>query len=110
MSKQITMILTNEFNPDPRVYKEAVYFVARGFNVTILCWDRGISDLPEYEIKDGIEVIRFKIPSVYGSGFKQFGAFFKYILACRKYLKTHHCDYLHCNDLDGTIIEQFARR
>ena len=34
------MLLTNGFDPDVRVYKEALYLVGRGFSVTVLCWDR----------------------------------------------------------------------
>lgn len=34
------MILTNGFDPDPRVYKEAKSLIKLGHKVTILCWDR----------------------------------------------------------------------
>ena len=36
----ITMLLTNAFEMDVRVYKEARYLIEKGNNVTILCWDR----------------------------------------------------------------------
>lgn len=111
MKNQITMLLTNPFDPDVRVYKEAVYLISQGWDVTILCWDRDpAKGLPEREKKDGIEVVRFPIPSVAGSGKKQLPAFFRYIRACRRYLKAHPCDYLHCNDIDGAITGYLARR
>ena len=111
MKHQITMLLTNAFDPDVRVYKEAVYLVSRGWSVTILCWDRDPGKgLPAREEKDGIEVVRFPIPSVAGSGKKQLPAFFRYIRTCRAYLKAHPCDYLHCNDLDGALTGYLARR
>lgn len=110
MSTRITMLLTNGFDPDVRVYKEAVYLISRGFAVTILCWDRDPSmGYPEQETLNGIKVLRFRIPSVAGSGKKQLPAFHAYIRACRAYLKTHPCDYLHCNDIDGAITGYFAR-
>ena len=111
MKHQITMLLTNAFDPDVRVYKEAVYLVSRGWSVTILCWDRDPGrGLPQREEKDGIEVVRFPIPSVAGSGNKQLPAFFRYIRTCRAYLKAHPCDYLHCNDIDGALTGYLARR
>ena len=39
-SNKVYMILTNGFDPDVRVYKEAKYLVEKNFEVTILCWDR----------------------------------------------------------------------
>lgn len=110
MSKQITMLLTNGFDPDPRVYKEAAYLVRQGFSVTILCWDRDPGKgYPEHETVSGIEIVRFRIPSVAGSGKKQLPAFFAYIRACRAYLKSHPCDYIDCNDLDGAIVWYLAK-
>lgn len=111
MNQRITMLLTNSFFPDPRVYKEARYLISRGFKVTILCWYREDDvTLPEKEIVDGIEIIRFHIASKIGSGFKQIPAFFKYIKACRTYLKKNPCDFLHGHDLDGAITAFIARR
>ena len=108
--KRIVMLLTNSFDPDVRVYKEAVYLISKGFNVTILCWDKDLSkNYPKEENIDGIQIIRFKIPSIAGSGIKQIPAFIKYIRTCRQYLKNLKCDYLHCNDLDGAIAGYLAR-
>jgi glycosyltransferase involved in cell wall biosynthesis len=109
--KHVTFILTNDFFPDVRVYKEAKYLVERGFNATILCWHRDVSrELPEHEILDGIELIRYKIPSVYGTGIKQLGAYWKYIKKCKYYLKSHNTDYLHCNDIDGVVAGFLANK
>ena len=109
--KKIIMILTNGFDPDVRVYKEARYLVSKGNKVTILCWDRDLSrNHPENEILDGIRIVRFKIPSVYGSGKKQIYAYLKYVNKCRDYLKHHNCDFLHCNDIDGAVCGRLARK
>ncbi len=109
--KHITFILTNGFFPDVRVYKEAKYLVEQGFFATILCWDRDVSrKLPEYEILDGIELIRYKIPSVYGTGMKQILAYLSYVRQCKKYLREHHSDYIHCNDVDGMVAGYLSNR
>lgn len=100
----IVMLLTNDFNPDVRVYKEACYLVKQGHQVIILCWDRTIeSALPIEEMKDGIRIIRFRVPSVAGTGYHQTGAYLKYVRACRNYLAGHPADYVHCHDLDGVM-------
>lgn len=108
---QIIMILTNGFDPDVRVYKESKYLIDKGFEVTILCWDRELSkNYCETEFVDGIKIVRFKIESVYGTGKKQIPAFFKYIKCCRRYIRNNPCDFLHCNDLDGAVTGYLARR
>lgn len=110
MMKHVVMLLTNGFIPDVRVYKEAIYLVHRGFEVTILCWDRDLSkNHPDEETLDGIKIIRYKIQSVYGTGKKQIKAYLKYIGKCKEYFKKHHVDYLHCNDVDGAFTGYYAR-
>ena len=105
----ITMLLTNAFEMDVRVYKEARYLIEKGNNVTILCWDRNKnSNLKALDEKDGLQVVRFLEPSIAGTGYRQVGSFFKYALKCRKYLKNHLADYVHCNDLDGMIAYQIC--
>lgn len=109
--KKIIMLLTNEFLPDVRVYKEAVYLISKGFSVEILCWQRDAQfKLPEEEIIDGIHIKRFLIPAVAGTGKKQLKAFAKYIKCCKIYLNNNSCDYLHCNDIDGAITGYLARK
>ena len=108
--KRVIMLLTNAFEPDVRVYKEASYLISKGFSVTILCWDKDLSkNYPEEETVEGIQIVRFKIPSVAGTGNQQIPAFLKYIRACKQYLQKQKCDYLHCNDLDGVITGYLAR-
>ena len=101
---RIKMILTNPFVADPRVYKEAKYYVSKGHEVEVLCWDRECQYAVDDE-KDGILIHRFHINSVYGSGIKkQLPAYLKFRKACIKYLKRQKYDVLHCHDLDGAIV------
>lgn len=100
------MILTNGFDPDVRVYKEARFLVDKGFHITILCWDRECEyKQKSEEILDGINIKRFHIFSKPGSGIKQIPAFMKFIKETRKYIKyNNEFEYIHCHDLDGAIV------
>lgn len=102
---KIIMILTNRFDPDVRVLKEARYLVQRGHQVTILCWDRNI-DYPDLENQwiDGVHIKRFYYYSQYGTGMKQLKSFLRFRAACKRYLKGKSYDAVHCHDLDGMII------
>lgn len=102
--KKIVMIVTNRYDPDVRVHKEAVYLNSIGFEVDILCWDREneYSNRGEETI-DGVNVIRFFPFAKYGSGFRQIFAFIKFIFEVNRYLKNKQFDYLHCHDLDGIV-------
>lgn len=64
------MILDNAFRPDVRVMKEARILLKKGFDISLLCWDRG-SDLPKREKTEGFEIERFKIRSGKQLGIKQ---------------------------------------
>ncbi len=103
--KKILMINTNEFTTAVRAYKEAVYLISRGFEVTILCWhrDRKIQ-CPRKEIIDGIRVIRYRIPTIPGTGYRQLGPFFRFIHRCGSYVQRHEYDYLCCHDFDGALV------
>lgn len=103
--QKVKMILTNRFDPDVRVYKEAKYLVSKGFDVEILCWDRE-SEYKDREIEEteGINIKRFFSHTKYGTGYKQIIPFIKFIKECKNYLKGKEYDYLHCHDLDGVIV------
>jgi len=99
------MIVTNRFDPDVRVLKEAKYLVSKGMSVKILCWDReGHYKNKEYEEIDGIKIKRFYPFAKYGTGVKQLLAYIKFILQCKNYLKNQGYNYLHSHDLDGVIV------
>jgi hypothetical protein len=111
MNEKIVMLLTNSFDPDVRVYKEASYLIEKGFHVSILCWDKEKdSSLQEDTIIDGIHVLRFRIPSKAGQGIKQVFPYMKYINACKRYFKSHESEYIHCNDLDGVVAGYLSRK
>lgn len=105
MIKKLLMVLTNGFEPDVRVYKEAKYLVSIGLSVSIICWDRDCNEnLPLDEIIDGIRIIRKRIKSKYGTGFKQLPRFVSFLKEVKKHIKQEEYDAYHCHDIDGAII------
>ncbi|MBZ2174080.1 glycosyltransferase [Schnuerera sp. xch1] len=109
--KKVKMILTNRFDPDVRVYKEAKYLVNEGFDVEILCWDRENEYKDkEIEVIDGIKIKRFFPYAKYGTGFKQLKSFKRFISECKEYLKDKDYQFLHCHDLDGIITGYLAKK
>lgn len=108
--KKVKMILTNRFDPDVRVYKEARYLVSIGYDVEILCWDRQSEYIgKEVEEIEGIRIKRFFPFAQYGTGYKQIIPYFKFIRECAKYLKAEEFNYLHCHDLDGVLVGYFIK-
>ena len=101
------MILTNGFDPDLRVYKEAKYITSKGYELEILCWDREskYKNKP-IEILGNIKIVRFFNESKYRNGIKQIFKLLKFKKACKKYIKKEKIQYefLHCHDLDGMLV------
>ena len=57
MNPKVLMLLTNAFDPDPRVHHEAKALVESGYDVTILCWDRDYKT-PAYEITEVSPILK----------------------------------------------------
>ncbi len=109
MKEKIYMVLTNGFDPDVRVFKEAKYLKEVGYDVEVLCWDRNcFYEDRTIECIEGILIKRFHIKSVPGTGLKQMVPFVKYINTIKKYLKNKEYNYIHCHDFDGIIAGFFC--
>ncbi len=67
----VVMLLSNGYEPDRRVQKEAHTLAAAGYRVTIIAWDRR-GNLPPHEIEQKSEsrvaVVRIGVPAGYGTG------------------------------------------
>jgi hypothetical protein len=101
----VKMILTNAFDPDPRVYKEAITLVNNGHEVEILAWDRESKYVNcPVEVNKGVKIRRFFSNGKYGSGFKQVFGYFNYIREVMRYLKVNKYDFIHCHDFDALIL------
>lgn len=102
---KIAMILTNGFDPDPRVYKEALSLTKLGHKVEIICWDRECkhSSTP-VENLNNIKIVRFFGTAKYGSGYKQGIKFLQFKRFVYDYIKSNNFDAIHCHDFDGIYI------
>lgn len=58
--RPVVMLVSNRYDPDPRVHKEACSLAAAGHVVHVLAWDRE-HELPESECRDGVYVERLRV-------------------------------------------------
>jgi len=93
------MLLSNAFDPDPRVHQEAASLVKNGYDVTILCWDRDYKQVP-FEIIDGIGVERIYVRSTHGRGTTQMLFLFAFWLKAFVRGLSKRFDVVHCHDFD----------
>jgi glycosyltransferase involved in cell wall biosynthesis len=97
--KNILMLVSNAFDPDPRVQREAAALVQSGYHVTILCWDRDLKSIPSACI-DGIYVERIRIASTHGRGVVQlYFLMLFWLLAFSRALRKKF-DIIHAHDFD----------
>lgn len=109
----VLMLLTNAYDPDPRVLQEALALIRMGCRVKVLAWDRDSKSLP-IECMEGVEVERVFLRSLHGRGNAQL---FFYAAVYLKLLwrawKTRF-DVVHCHDLDtlplGFILGKLKRK
>jgi glycosyltransferase involved in cell wall biosynthesis len=96
---KILMLLTNAFDPDPRVHQEAMALVSAGYDVTIICWDRDLK-APAYEMIDGIKVERIYVKSTHGRGTSQLLFLLLFWLRAYVRLIKKQFQIVHCHDFD----------
>jgi glycosyltransferase involved in cell wall biosynthesis len=97
--KRVMMLLTNAFDPDPRVHQEARALVENGYDVTILCWDRDYK-LPSYDVIGGVKVERIYLHSTHGRGATQVPFLFLFWLKAYVRAIVRDFDIVHCHDFD----------
>ncbi len=107
------MLLSNAFDPDPRVNREALALIEKGYDVTILCWDRDLKK-PAFETIDNIEIERIFIPSTHGRGSTQIAFLLLFwIKALVRSLCIKKIDVVHAHDFDtlplGFLISRFKK-
>jgi glycosyltransferase involved in cell wall biosynthesis len=95
----VLMLLSNAYDPDPRVRQEALALIRLGYRVRVLAWDRD-SKAPAFECMDGIEVERVFVSSTHGRGTMQlfFYAWLYLKMLWRGWRNSF--DAVHCHDLD----------
>jgi glycosyltransferase involved in cell wall biosynthesis len=109
----VLMLLTNAYDPDPRVRQEALALLSMGCRVRLLAWDRD-AKAPEWQEMEGVEVERVFLHSTHGRGTMQL--FFYFLLYLRMFWRgvSTNFDAVHCHDLDtlplGWIMGVLKRR
>ncbi len=112
-SMTVLMLLTNAYDPDPRVRQEALALVRAGYRVHLLAWDRD-SKSPASECIEGVQVERVYLSSTHGRGNAQlFFYAWLYLKMLWRGWRTPF-DAVHCHDLDtlplGFILGKLKRR
>lgn len=111
-NKNIFMLLSNPFEPDVRVLKEAQSLVNNGFSVTIVAWDREKKS-PKFENVNGIYIERCYLKSTYGKGLGALLDFLFFHIYLVLKLIRRKINIIHCHDLDtlpaGFIVSKLKR-
>lgn len=111
--RTVLMLLTNSYDPDPRVRQEALALIRMGCRVKLLAWDRDLKS-PAFECMEGVEVERVFLPSKHGRGTTQiFFYAWLYLKMFWRVLRTRF-DAVHCHDLDtlplGFVVGKLKRK
>ena len=111
--KTVLMLLTNAYDPDPRVRQEALALIGMGCRVRLLAWDRDLK-APPTECMEGVEVERVFLASAHGRGTTQlFFYAWLYLKMLWRGMRTTF-DVVHCHDLDtlplGFVLGKLKRR
>lgn len=109
----VLMLLTNAYDPDPRVRQEALSLIGMGCQVRLLAWDRD-HKAPEEQSMEGVQVRRVYLASTHGRGSTQiFFYAWLYLKMLWLGLRTTF-DAVHCHDLDtlplGFVLGKLKRK
>jgi glycosyltransferase involved in cell wall biosynthesis len=110
---KVLMLLTNAYDPDPRVRQEALALIAMGCNVHLLAWDRDCK-APASECMEDVQVERVYLASTHGRGSTQlFFYAWVYLKLLWRGWRTSF-DVVHCHDLDtlpiGFVLARVKRK
>jgi glycosyltransferase involved in cell wall biosynthesis len=111
--KTVLMLLTNAYDPDPRVRQEALALIGMSCRVRLLAWDRDLK-APAAECMEGVEVERIFLASAHGRGMTQlFFYVWLYLKMLWRGMRTSF-DVIHCHDLDtlplGFVLGKLKRK
>lgn len=111
--KTILMLLTNAYDPDPRVRQEALALIGMGCRVRLLAWDRD-RKAPAVECVEGVEVERVFLSSTHGRGATQSFFYAGLYLRMLWHGMRMEFDAVHCHDLDtlplGFLLGKLKRK
>jgi glycosyltransferase involved in cell wall biosynthesis len=93
------MLLTNAYDPDPRVRQEALALIGMGCRVRLLAWDRD-RKAPRSESIEGVEITRIFLSSAHGRGNTQLFFYAALYIKLLWHGFRTAFDVVHCHDLD----------
>jgi len=109
----VLMLLTNCFDPDPRVLAEAKALVRNGYAVHLLAWDRD-RKCAEHENVEGIEVHRIYVSSTHGRGSTQAVVMIRVLWALIRRGLSFQFDAVHAHDFDtlpaGVVLAKIRKK
>ncbi len=110
MTASIAMIVSNRYDPDPRVHKEATALVAAGHRVTVLAYDRE-HERPQAQRIDGVEVVRIRgrVAPLGALGATALGLA-GFLRRARRHIRDARPDVVHCHDLDTCALGLWWQR
>ena len=101
----IAMIVSNRYDPDPRVQKEAEALVLAGYDVQVYAYDRGHEIKEQKEVLNGVKIERIRTKIVpYGKIFKTGIGLRKFRSIVKERLIEKPVDIIHCHDQDTCSI------
>jgi glycosyltransferase involved in cell wall biosynthesis len=93
-----------------RVHNQLRTLASRGYDVTLLAWDRECG-LPEEEERDGFRIRRIRIPAPVGKGPRRnAGNVVRFNRAVYGMLSREPPDIIHCFNLDAVLAAFLAAR
>lgn len=96
------LLVTNYFENDSRVLKEALSLQSAGYDITVVALHK--AGLKEAEEQHGVKIRRLKL-RLKNWGHNPLSLALKYLeFVIRAIVRFRHADFIHCNDLDTLPI------
>ena len=101
----VAMVVTNRYDPDPRVQKEAATLAAAGHRVQVFAYDRAHDGGPAEEVRQGVHIRRLRLRHrPYGLSVGTFFGLSEFRRAVARLLNAEPPDVLHCHDQDTCAL------
>ena len=99
------MVVSNRYDPDPRVQKEATTLVEAGHRVQVFAYDRAHDGGPAEEVRQGVRIHRLRLKCrAYGVNAGTLLGLSEFRRAVSRILNADPPDVLHCHDQDTCAL------